>query len=76
MRMVEIRVNELFLRLILNKIGLSFILNGTQEILNGKGLMIQEHARIGFAFERVVNSNVFKKLKKFMKLFVIKTNSL
>ena len=68
MRGVEITLNGLILRPISNVIGLPFILNGTQEMLNGKGLSIQEYTKIGIAFERITNSTIVKKGKKIFKI--------
>ena len=42
MRGVEITLNGLFLRPISNLVGLPIILNGTQELLDGKGISLQE----------------------------------
>nr|YP_010283328.1 hypothetical protein MKU01_pgp046 [Psammodictyon constrictum]ULD16447.1 hypothetical protein [Psammodictyon constrictum] len=64
MRGVEITVNGLILRPISNTIGLPLILNGTKEMLAGKGLSLQEYTKIGIAFERICNSTVVKKTKK------------
>lgn len=64
MRVVEITLNGLILRPISNTIGLPLVLNGTQEMLAGKGLSIQEYTKIGIAFERISNSTVLKKVKK------------
>ena len=64
MRGVEITLNGLILRPISNTIGLPLVLNGTQEMLAGKGLSIQEYTKIGIAFERISNSTVVKKAKK------------
>ena len=44
--------------------GVPLILNGTQELLSGKGLSVQEYTKIGLAFERWSNSTVIKKAKK------------
>ena len=37
-------------------------------MLNGKGLSIQEYAKIGITFERITNSSVVKKGKKIFKI--------
>ncbi len=50
MKGVEITLNGLILRPISNVIGLPLILNGTQEMLAGKGLSLQEYTKIGIAF--------------------------
>lgn len=68
MRGVEITLNGLILSPISNITGLPLILNGTQEILAGKGLSIQEYTKIGIAFERVTNSTAVKKVKKILKI--------
>ena len=68
MRGVEIVLNGLILRPISNLSGLPFILNGTQEMLNGKGLSVQEYTKIGIAFERIANSTLVKKSKKIYKI--------
>lgn len=68
MRGVEITLNGLILRPISNTIGLPLILNGTQEILAGKGLSFQESVRIGLAFERLCNSTLVTKATKIYKI--------
>lgn len=68
MRGVEITLNGLILRPISNAIGLPLILNGTQELLVGKGISIQEYAKIGIAFERITNSKIVKKVRKIYKV--------
>ena len=70
MRGVEITLNGLILRPISNVIGLPLILNGTQEMLNGKGLSIQEYTKIGIAFERISNSTIVKKVRKVYKIIL------
>ncbi len=47
-RSVEITLNSLLLRAISNVVGVPFILNGTQEMLTGKGLSLEEYT--GFTF--------------------------
>jgi hypothetical protein len=64
MRGVEITLNSLILRPISNLVGLPLILNGTQEMLAGKGISFQEYAKIGIAFGRLSNSTVVKKTRK------------
>ena len=64
MRGVEITLNGLILRPISNLVGLPLILNGTQEMLAGKGISLQEYTKIGVAFERLSNSTVLKKTRK------------
>lgn len=68
MRGVEIVLNGLILRPISNVIGLPLILNGTQEMLAGKGISIQEYTKIGIAFERITNSTIVKKTRKIYKV--------
>ena len=68
MRGVEITLNGLILRPISNVSGLPLILNGTQEMLAGKGLSIQEYTKIGIAFEKITNSTIFKKVKKIYQI--------
>ena len=68
MRVVEITLNGLILRPVSNVIGLPLILNGTQEMLAGKGLSLQEYTTIGAAFERISNSNVLKKTRKILRI--------
>jgi hypothetical protein len=69
MRGVEMTLNGLILRPISNLVGLPLILNGTQEMLNGRGMSIQEYAKIGIAFERISNSTAVKKAKEIYKIF-------
>ena len=69
MRGVEITLNGLILRPISNTIGLPLVLNGTQEMLAGKGLSIKEYTKIGIAFERISNSKIIKKTKKIFRIF-------
>jgi hypothetical protein len=68
MRGVEITLNGLILRPVSNLIGLPLILNGTQEILAGKGISLQEYAKIGLSFERICNSTVVKKATKIYRI--------
>ena len=68
MRGVEITLNGLILRPVSNVIGLPFILNGTQEMLKGKGLSMQEYTKLGIALERITNSTIFKKSKKIYRI--------
>jgi hypothetical protein len=68
MRGVEITLNALILRPISNTIGIPLVLNGTQEMLAGKGLSIQEYTKIGIAFERISNSKIIKKTKKIFRI--------
>lgn len=64
MRGVEMTLNGIILRPISHLTGLPLILNGTQEILNGKGISIQEYSKIAIAFEKISGSKITKKLKK------------
>lgn len=68
MRGVEITLNGLILRPISNTIGIPLVLNGTQEMLAGKGVSIQEYTKIGIAFERISNSKIIKKTKKIFRV--------
>lgn len=68
MRGVEIVLNGLILRPISNQIGLPIILNGTQQILKGKGLPLKDYTKIGIAFERISNSRVVHKAKQIYKI--------
>lgn len=68
MRVVEITLNGLILRPISNAIGLPLILNGTQEILTGKGISIQDYTTIEGAFEKIMNSKVVRKCIKIYRI--------
>lgn len=68
MRCVEITLNGLILRPISNLVGVPLILKGTQEILAGKGLSLEDFTKIGIAFQRISNSNLVKKTKKIYKI--------
>ena len=68
MRGIEITLNGLILRPISNIVGVPLILNGTQEMLEGKGLSLKEYTKIGVAFERISNSTAVKKVKKIYKI--------
>ena len=68
MRGVEITLNGLVLKPLSNLVGLPLILNGTQEVLHGKGLSIEEYTKIGIAFEKLSNSAIVKKGKKIYKI--------
>lgn len=70
MRTVEVVVNGLVLRPISNFIGLPLILNGTQEVLRGKGIPIQEWTKIGSSFQRVANSRFFQKVQKVYRVLM------
>ena len=64
MRGVEITLNGLILQPLSNITGVPLILNGTSEILAGKGINITDYAKISLAFERVS-----KKAKRFTKVY-------
>ena len=66
MRGVEITLNGLFLQPLSNVTGFPLMLNGTNEILAGKGIDIRDYAKISIAFERVANitSKNAKRVKK------------
>ena len=66
MRGVEITLNRLILQPLSNVTGFPLILNGTNEILAGKGINITDYAKISFAFERVSNltSTYARRFKK------------
>lgn len=66
MRGVEITLNGLILQPLSNLTGFPLILNGTSEILAGKGINIKDYAKICLAFERVSNvtSKNTRRLKK------------
>ena len=68
MRGVEITLNGLILQPLSNVTGFSLILNGTSEILDGKGIKITDYAKISIAFERVSNVTS-KKAKWFKKVY-------
>jgi hypothetical protein len=63
MRVVEMTLNGLILRPISNLVGLPLILNGTQKLLDGKGITIQDYKKIEIAFDRISNSIVVRKAK-------------
>ena len=64
MRGVEIVLNGIVLRPISHLTGLPVVLNGTQELLNGKGLDIRDYNKIGEAFEQLKNSKAISKAKE------------
>ena len=65
---VEMTLNGLILRPISHIVGLPLILNGTQELIHGKGLSIQDYAAIGVAFDQISNSTLMKKIRKIYKV--------
>lgn len=69
MRGVEVVLNGLILQPISNVIGLPLILNGTQEILNGQGMKIEDYAKISIAFERISNSTLIKRIRETAKIW-------
>lgn len=68
MRFVEITLNGVILRPVSQVIGLPLVLNGTQELLNGNGLSVEEFSKIGTAFDRICNSTLVKKAKDIYKI--------
>ena len=40
------------------------MLNGTQEMISGIGVSVQDYSKVAFAFERLMNSTVAQKIKK------------
>ncbi len=68
MRGVEIVVNGLALRPLSNLVGVPLILNGTQEMISGIGISVQDYGKVAFAFERLTNSTVVQKIKKIYKV--------
>ena len=70
MRGIEITLNGLILRPASRLVGLPLLLNGTQQVLEGKAPSMQEYTQIGLAFERINNSKIFKKCKKIVKAII------
>lgn len=68
MRGIELTLNGLILTPISNAIGLPLMLNGTQELLKGKGIALQDYKAIGIAFEKIGNSTVMQKIKAIYKI--------
>lgn len=65
---VETTLNGIILKPLSNVTGFPLILNGTNEILGGKGIPVTDYAKISIAFERV--SNVTSKhAKRFKKVY-------
>lgn len=52
---VEVTLNGLILEPLSNVTGLPLVLNGTNEIIYGKGMNILDYGKIGLAFERISN---------------------
>lgn len=75
MRGVEITLNGLILQPLSNVTRFPLILNGTNEILVGKGINITDYAKIGIAFERVSNVTS-KNAKRFKKVYDAMTEAL
>lgn len=69
MRGVEIVLNGIILQPLSNVIGMPLMLNGTQEILHGQGMKFEDYGKISFAFNRIVNSKVIKKIKETCKIW-------
>lgn len=44
------------------------MLNGTQEMISGIGISVQDYSKVAFAFERLTNSTVVQKIKKIYKV--------
>lgn len=65
---VEMTLNGLILQPLSNITGFPLILNGTNEILAGKGINIKNYAQISIAFERVSNVTA-KNAKRFKKVY-------
>jgi len=70
---VEITLTSLIFRPISHITGLSLVLNGTQEMIAGKGRTIKEYTKIGAAFEKITKSDLYQKLKRFL-IFFVKAN--
>jgi hypothetical protein len=68
MKGVEIVLNGIVLRTVSNLVGLPLILNGTNELISGMRISVQEYAKVASAFERVTNSAVVQKIKKIYKI--------
>lgn len=68
MRGVEMTLNGLILGPISNFIGLPLILNGTQGILAGKGIPLQDYKKIGSAFDKISKSAIITKSKEIYKI--------
>lgn len=68
MRGVEITLNNLILQPLSNVTGFPLILNGTNEVLKGKGINITDYAKISLAFERVSNLTS-QNVKRFKKVY-------
>ena len=62
MRGIEVVANKLMLVPLSNLVGVPLILNGTQELLKGKGIPLKRYAKISVAFDRVTNMAVVKKV--------------
>lgn len=74
MRGVEIVLNGLILEPLSNVVGLPLILNGTQELLDGKGILVRDYVKIGIAFERISNSTLVKKVKDIYNILTSKNS--
>jgi hypothetical protein len=72
MRGVEIVLNGLALRPLSNLVGVPLMLNGTQEMISGIGISVQDYSKVAFAFERLTNSTVVQKIKKIYKVLLTK----
>jgi hypothetical protein len=58
MKGVEVVVNGLILKPLSRTIGLPLILNGTEQVLHGKGISIEEWTQIGTSYQRITNSQL------------------
>ena len=67
MKGVEVTLNNIILRPISHVIGLPLVLNGTQELLHGNGLSLEESTKLAISFERILNSRVAKTIKGAVK---------
>lgn len=61
-------LNGLILKPLSNVTGFPLILNGTSEIIAGKGINITDYVKISLAFERVSNVTS-KNAKRFKKAY-------
>ena len=68
MRGVEVVLNGIALKPLSNVLGVPLMLNGTQEMISGIGLSVQEYSKVASAFERLSNSSVVQKIKKIYKI--------
>lgn len=64
MKGVEIVLNNLILTPISNVVGLPLMINGTDTVLQGKGISVQNYLQIAASFERITNSTAVRKIRK------------